>query len=42
MPSESDKPLDVADSAPEFYLVLGMRDLTHHITTLRDTLRRSK
>ena len=42
MPSEIDKPLDMANSAPEFYLVLGMRDFTHHITTVRDTYERVK
>jgi TPR repeat protein len=42
MPSEIEKPLDTANSAPEFYLVLGMRDFTHHITTVRDTYERVK
>src|SRR5437588_9748238 len=42
MPSEVDKPLDFANSAPEFYMVLGMRDFTHHITTVRDTYERVK
>jgi TPR repeat protein len=42
MPSELDKPLDPVNSAPEFYLVLGMRDFTHHITTVRDTYERVK
>jgi len=42
MPSEVDKPLDMVNSAPEFYLVLGMRDFTHHITTVRDTYERVK
>src|SRR5581483_1564006 len=42
MPSELDKPLDMANSAPEFYLVLGLRDFTHHITTVRDTYERVK
>ncbi|MDQ6700334.1 MAG: hypothetical protein M3Z36_09120, partial [Acidobacteriota bacterium] len=37
MPSELKEPLDFANSAPEFYMVLGMRDLAHHITTVRDT-----
>jgi TPR repeat protein len=40
MPSELEKPLDMVNSAPEFYLVLGMRDYTHHITTVRDTYER--
>jgi TPR repeat protein len=42
MPSELDKPIDMVNSAPEFYLVLGMRDFTHHITTVRDTYERIK
>src|SRR5262245_22363116 len=42
MPSELDNPLDAVNSAPEFYLVLGMRDFTHHITTVRDTYERVK
>ncbi len=42
MPSELDKPLDLVNSAPEFYMVLGMRDFTHHITTVRDTYERVK
>ena len=42
MPSELDKPIDMLNSAPEFYLVLGMRDFTHHITTVRDTYERVK
>jgi hypothetical protein len=37
MPSEVEKPLDFVNSAPELYMVLGMRDFTHHITTVRDT-----
>jgi len=42
MPSEVDKPIDMLNSAPEFYMVLGMRDFTHHITTVRDTFERVK
>ena len=42
MPSELDKPIDPVNSAPEFYMVLGMRDFTHHITTVRDTYERVK
>jgi hypothetical protein len=30
------------NAAPEFYLVLGLRDFTHHITTVRDTYERVK
>ena len=37
MPSELKEPVDALNSAPEFYMVLGMRDLSHHITTVRDT-----
>jgi len=37
MISELDKPIDMVNSAPELYLVLGMRDFTHHITTVRNT-----
>jgi len=35
--TELDKPIDMVNSAPEIYLVLGMRDFTHHITTVRNT-----
>jgi hypothetical protein len=37
MLSELDEPIDMVNSAPELYLVLGMRDFTHHITTVRNT-----
>jgi hypothetical protein len=37
MISELDKPIDMVNSAPELYLVLGMRDFTHHITMVRNT-----
>jgi hypothetical protein len=37
MVSELDKPIDMVNSAPELYLVLGLRDFTHHITTVRNT-----
>ena len=40
MPSELKEPLDPLNSAPEFYMVLGLRDLAHHITTVRDTYSR--
>ena len=36
MPSELDKPIDPLGSAPEFYMVLGLRDLSYHLTTVRD------
>ena len=42
MPSEVENPLDMMNAAPEFYLVLGLRDFTHHITTVRDTYERIK
>jgi hypothetical protein len=35
--SEFDNPIDMVNSAPELYLVLGMRDFTHHITQVRNT-----
>ena len=35
-------PSIMVNSAPEFYMVLGMRDFTHHITTVRDTYERVK
>jgi hypothetical protein len=37
MPSELTEPLDPVNKAPEFYMVLGMRDLATHIATVRDT-----
>ena len=40
MPSELEKPIDMVNNAPEFYLVLGLRDFTHHLTTVRDTYER--
>src|ERR1044072_940104 len=42
MPSELEKPINMVNAAPEFYMVLGMRDFTHHITTVRDTYERVK
>ena len=42
MPSELKEPLDALNSAPEFYMVLGLRDLSYHITTVRDTYARVK
>src|SRR5437588_6460092 len=42
MPSELNEPLDALNSAPEIYMVLGLRDLSHHITTVRDTYERTK
>jgi predicted esterase len=42
MPSELNEPLDALNSAPEIYMVLGLRDLSHHITTVRDAYERTK
>src|SRR5579862_5508041 len=42
MRSELNRPLDPVNSALEFYMVLGMRHFTHHITTVRDTYERVK
>jgi hypothetical protein len=41
MPSELTAPLD-PDKSAEFYMVLGLRDLSHHLTTVRDTYERVK
>lgn len=35
MPAETDKALD-PEKAPQFYMVLGRRDLAHHLTNVRD------
>ncbi|HWB98942.1 MAG TPA: HEAT repeat domain-containing protein [Bryobacteraceae bacterium] len=40
MPTELQKPIDGLRTAPEFYMVLGLRDLSYHITTVRDTYNR--
>jgi TPR repeat protein len=40
MPSETDKAIDPVNSAPEFYMVIGLRDYSHHIATVRETLDR--
>jgi hypothetical protein len=37
MPPEIEAPIDFERTAPEFYMVLGMRDLATHIATVRDT-----
>jgi TPR repeat protein len=42
LPSELNEPIDFEKSAPEFYMVLGLRDLAHHLTTVRDTYERIK
>jgi TPR repeat protein len=36
MPSELTKNIDFANSGPELYVILGLRDLSFHITTVRD------
>ena len=40
MPSELKEPIDPLGSAPEFYMVLGLRDLSYHLTTVRDAYSR--
>jgi FOG: TPR repeat, SEL1 subfamily len=40
MPSELKEAIDPLGSAPEFYMVLGLRDLSYHITTVRDAYSR--
>lgn len=40
MPSELTEAIDPVKSAPEFYMVLGLRDLSYHLTTVRDTFQR--
>jgi hypothetical protein len=40
MPSELDSPIDPVNTAPEIYMVLGMRDYSHHIATVRETFDR--
>ncbi len=40
MPSELSEAIDAENSAPEFYMVLGLRDLSYHLTTVRDTYAR--
>lgn len=40
MPSELHEAIDPLGSAPEFYMVLGLRDLSYHITTVRDAYSR--
>jgi hypothetical protein len=39
MPSEIDTAIDVENSAPESYMVLGLRDLSYHLTTVREPTR---
>ena len=40
MPSELTEAIDPLKNAPEFYMVLGLRDLSYHLTTVRDTYAR--
>ena len=40
MPSELTEAIDGQGSAPEFYMVLGLRDLSYHLTTVRDAYSR--
>ena len=40
MPSELKEAIDPLGSAPEFYMVLGLRDLSYHLTTVRDAYSR--
>jgi hypothetical protein len=40
MPSELTEAVDPLGSAPEFYMVLGLRDLSYHLTTVRDAYSR--
>jgi hypothetical protein len=40
MPPELKEAIDPMASAPEFYMVLGLRDLSYHITTVRDAYSR--
>ncbi len=42
MPSELTEPLDPLNRAPEIYMNLGLRDLAHHVTTVRDAYTRVK
>ena len=36
MPAETTKAIDMVNEAPEFYMVLGLRDLSYHLTNVRD------
>jgi TPR repeat protein len=40
MPAELTEAIDPLKNAPEFYMVLGLRDLSYHLTTVRDTYAR--
>jgi TPR repeat protein len=39
---ELDKPLNAAKTMPEIYLVLGLRDLSYHLTNVRDVYARTQ
>ncbi len=41
MPAELKDAIDPVKSAPEFYMVLGLRDLSYHLTTVRDAYQRT-
>jgi len=36
MPAETTQAIDPLNQAPEFYMVLGLRDLSYHLTNVRD------
>ncbi len=40
--TELDKPLNAAKTMPEIYLVLGLRDLSYHLTNVRDVYARTQ
>ncbi|HVW86223.1 MAG TPA: HEAT repeat domain-containing protein, partial [Bryobacteraceae bacterium] len=41
MPSETKAAIDYENHAPELYMVLGLRDLSYHLTTVRDAYQRA-
>ncbi|HWD98792.1 MAG TPA: tetratricopeptide repeat protein [Bryobacteraceae bacterium] len=41
MPSETETALDYEKHEPELYMVLGLRDLSYHLTTVRDAYQRA-
>ena len=41
MPSETETSLDYEHHEPELYMVLGLRDLSYHLTTVRDAYQRA-
>jgi len=40
MPSELKKPIDPQVNGPEYYMILGLRDIPTHLVTVRDTYTR--